>query len=280
MTADISKMFREIALHPEECDYHRFLVRDNSNNITDWRMTRLAFGATSSPFLATQVLRQLAQDHRKDHPAAAAILESSLYVDDCLTGANSVQEAQLIQQELNDLVSCGQMTFRKWRSSSTQLLDTIPSKLRETSDLQLHSAPGEYAKALGLHWDTAHDNLHVAIPDLPIGKPATKRQVASLVAKIFDVLGWYTPATLQAKLLLQQSWTLGLGWDNLLPEELQSKWTDWVSDLEVLATHPIPRFFGLPGKTANSQTLHRFSDASMSAYGGVVYLVTHSLPQR
>lgn len=56
MTADVSKMFREVGLNDEELDYHRFLHRNDSGTIEDWRMTCLTFGVTTSPYLATQVL--------------------------------------------------------------------------------------------------------------------------------------------------------------------------------------------------------------------------------
>ncbi len=38
------------------------------------RMTRVTFGVTSSPFLATQVLRQLAHDYQEQYPKAAYIV--------------------------------------------------------------------------------------------------------------------------------------------------------------------------------------------------------------
>ena len=77
LSADISKMFREVGLHSSERDYHRFLLRNCQGNIQDWRMTRLTFGVTSSPFLATQVLRQVAQDHGKEFPRVAHIVEAT-----------------------------------------------------------------------------------------------------------------------------------------------------------------------------------------------------------
>ena len=57
MSADISKMFREVALNEEERDYHRFLVLGSDDKLQDGRMRRLTFGVASSQFLATSVLR-------------------------------------------------------------------------------------------------------------------------------------------------------------------------------------------------------------------------------
>ena len=54
MSADVSKMFREVVLAPPERDFHRFLLqKPHSSSLTVFRMKRLTFGVTSSPFLAT-----------------------------------------------------------------------------------------------------------------------------------------------------------------------------------------------------------------------------------
>ena len=49
MSADISKMFREVSLHPDERDFHRYITRDEQGRLQDQRMTRLTFGVTCSP---------------------------------------------------------------------------------------------------------------------------------------------------------------------------------------------------------------------------------------
>ena len=94
------------------------------------RMTRVTFGVTSSPFLATQVLRQVAKDHEKQYPRAAKII-SNFYVDNCLTGAATSEEAREIQEELIALLQFACMWLHKWRSSDTSVVDNVPSNMRE-----------------------------------------------------------------------------------------------------------------------------------------------------
>ena len=93
ISSDISKMFRVIHLLPEEKDLHRFLVRSAEGELQDWRMRRLTFGVASSPFLATNVIRQAASDLSERYPLASAVLRSDFYVDDCLSGAPDVTGA-------------------------------------------------------------------------------------------------------------------------------------------------------------------------------------------
>ncbi len=112
-SANISKMFREVVLHPDERDYHRFLLRDEEGNVLDCRMRRLTFGVRASPFIATQVLLKLADLHQTTHPVAANLIRTSFYVDDCLTGATTVEEMDQARSELCDLLQKAGMTLRK-----------------------------------------------------------------------------------------------------------------------------------------------------------------------
>ena len=77
MSGDISKMFREVGLHHDDFDLHRFLHMEASGKIVDCRMKRLTFGVTTSPFLLTQVLRQLALDYATDYPIASALIQQA-----------------------------------------------------------------------------------------------------------------------------------------------------------------------------------------------------------
>ena len=62
MSADILKMFREVGLTESDRDLHRFLHEDSDGQIQDWRMCRVTFGITSSPFLASKALLEVAED--------------------------------------------------------------------------------------------------------------------------------------------------------------------------------------------------------------------------
>ena len=198
MTADIGKMFREVGLQEADRDLHRFVWRpEEGAPIQITRMKRLTFGVASSPFLATQILRQLAKDHYDDFPRASNILSNSFYVDDCLTGAETVEEAISLQHELYQLLMKAQMTLRMWRSSSAEVLKHIPGTLKEVEPDKDLFTPKGHPKALGVHWVASLDVLHVSIPSFGAGQTTlTKRSIASAVARIYDVLGWHAPAVL------------------------------------------------------------------------------------
>lgn len=263
-SADISRMFREIGLNPSDRDYN--------GEIKTMRHTRLVFGVTSSPFLANQVVRQVGLDHGEEYPLAAELVKTNYYVDDCLAGASDVKEAHEIVKQSIGLMKKACMHLRKWRSNSPELLDLIPIDMQETSDLEIPSSPTDCSKALGIHWSPKSDVLFIAVLVISSDLVATRRELARAIAKIFDILGFYTPFILQARVILQATWDLTISWDDQLPGELQILWREWLSGLPDIANHPIPRYLGARDKTVYSTQLHGFADASLIAYGGVVYI--------
>ena len=89
--------------------------------------------------------------------------------------------------------------------------------------------------ALGLRWNTDQDTLIVSrgtTTDL-IGMTITQRLVLSTVSSVFDPIGLIAPFTIRARLLLKQLWkSTGQKWDKNIPEDSQSKFLEWCSDLE------------------------------------------------
>lgn len=51
----------------------------------------MTYGTASTPYLATRVLRQVGLDNSTNYPAASQAILRDFYMDDLLTGANTVQ---------------------------------------------------------------------------------------------------------------------------------------------------------------------------------------------
>ena len=88
--------------------------------------------------------------------------------------------------------------------------------------------------------------------------------MASAVARLYDSLGWFAPATLQIKILLQELRLLKLGWDDPIPTDAVVKWTAWKTQLLLLVAKPIPRcYYCNPNQIRDIQQ-HGFSNACTS----------------
>ena len=278
LNADVSKMYREVKLSPPDKDLHRFIWRPAPNQpLQDFRMTRVTFGVSASPYLAVRTLQQTAEDHGggEEYPNVTHHITNSFYVDDFLGGATTTQEAVDLFNNLREVLLRGGFNLCKWRSSSSDVLDSIPIHLQETNpikdDTTLQQAT--QSKALGLEWDSGSDTMSPSICVSPSYR-TTKRGLVSDVSKTYDTLGWISPAVLTMKLLFQQLWKTGHEWDQEVPDDLMLLHKTWRTELPLLAEKRIPRYYSLQNHTILQRELHGFSDASKKAFGAIVYVRT------
>ena len=109
-------------------------------------MVRFTFGISCSPFLATQVLRQLAADYADKFPNASQAILKSFYVDNFLSGADSVEEAVELRKSLNALLDKGRMTL-----SRTLFLITCWRRSRLHNSLRHHLNVIRRSGFIGIH---------------------------------------------------------------------------------------------------------------------------------
>ncbi|XP_043485240.1 uncharacterized protein LOC122513072 [Leptopilina heterotoma] len=271
-TADIVKMFRQIRIVSSNCNLQRIVWRpDPSQPFQEYNLTTVTYGTRPAPFLAIRVRQQLANDEREQFPLGAEVLLQNTYVDDIYPGANSLQHAIEIRDDLvNILASCG-VTLSKWAANDNALLpDNSNEKIKSDKAFDFENS----VSTLGLRWNQTSDDFHFEITPILLSNP-TKRMVASEIAKLFDPLGWLSPFLLTAKILLQDCWLAGINWDATLPETLQIKWSDFQKQFNQLGMIKIPRYIQTNDDQSNWE-LHGFADAFERAYSAVLFLVDRS----
>ena len=273
LSGDISQMYREVLLHPEDRHLHRFIWRpDDDQPWQEYQMTRVTFGVAASPYLAVKVLLQAAKDFAGSLPNAKFHLETSFYVDDFMGGAATTEEAITLYHDLRAVLEQAGFHLKKWRSSSTEVLQEIPEELQEPLPQQemIDQHGANYPRALGIVWDSREDTLATYV-SLPPECISTKRGVISDVARTFDVLGWICPAILPMKILYRELWALKMDWDDKVPDWVKEKHQQWRNELFALAAVRIPRhYFNL--LTPTKIELHGFCDASQDAYAACIYI--------
>ena len=273
LIADISRMYRAVQLTEADRDLHRFIWRRNPGApLQDYRMTRVTFGVSASSFAANMAVKQNAHDFALDYPLAVKAVDESFYVDDGLTGADSAEEAIELQRQLQGLFSRGGFLLRKWNSSDQSVLQQVPPELRASHSMHVIPDAEEYTKTLGIEWNVSMDHFRLTVADLPPIENVTKHVLVSDVAKTFDVLGWFSPSTIKVKILLQRLWEMKVDWDDPVPQMILDAWSQWRSELALLSTKHIPRCYFPKEIRVDTVELHGFSDASESAYAGVIYL--------
>ncbi|UYV84182.1 hypothetical protein LAZ67_X001460, partial [Cordylochernes scorpioides] len=272
ITADIEKMYRQIRIHPEDADYQRILWRPSPEEpVVDYRLLTVTYGTTSAPFLAMRTLQQLAEDEGQNYPEISRVTLNDFYVDDLLTGAQTIAEAKELIDQLNDLMKKGGFHLRKWNSNCHEIVSHV-EEMNEEKKINLEK--GAISKILGIVWDHVQDTFRVNIT-LP-EEVVTKRDLLSNIARIFDPLGFLSPTTVALKIIMQELWRGGTDWDEHIPNDIKEKWNNFRAELLKLGDLSFPRYVWACEKDQDVQ-LHGFCDASSVAYSAVCYLRTVSL---
>ena len=267
LSTDIEKAFLHIKLHPSDRNFTRFLwpldFESSDTNFQTYRFTVVPFGASSSPFMLGAVLDLHLS---KSHLQAAADMRDNMYVDNILSGCSTEEELLAYYSQSRDLMGQAKFNLRSWSTNS--------QRLQEVTRQDNSSDPNTTVGLLGLRWNTAADTISLSSRKLSaINTFVTKRDILQASSQIFDPLGWVTPVTVRAKILLQEVWLTKTTRDEPLPDTIKERWTAILADLRELPNILIPRLYFPPSQTGTHiDNIFVFADASTKAYGAIVYL--------
>ncbi|XP_075743772.1 uncharacterized protein LOC142802692 [Rhipicephalus microplus] len=285
IVADIEKAFLQISLSEGDRNAVRFLwyaatpkKGEELPAVAAYRMTRVPFGVTSSPFLLAATLRHHLEGLPEQYAETANILRSHLYVDDLVTGVDTLEQGKVLCQESSDILSQAGMRLHKWMSNDHDLVNFIEdgNVAKRNANAELPAA----TKVLGVGWNAHTDNFEYNLTSLLeflTTRADSKRFVLQVSARIFDPFGFIAPTTLYVKTMFQRLWELGAGWDDPLPELMQAEWKCWCEELQCIKAVSIPRIIARDFRDEKTEkVLHIFCDASPKAYGAVGYVACKS----
>lgn len=267
IAADIAKMYRQVRVEEEQWNLQRILWREKSDQpIEHFQLRTVTYGTACAAFLAIRCLHQLAIENQSSHPMASKAIFKDFYVDDLLTGTNSIEQTRKLRDDLNKILESSGFQLRKWISNNNEILeasDNSPSITHFISDDKI-------TKTLGLLWNAEEDIFKYTINDVSNRNSVTKRKILSVISQIFDPLGLLGPAIVKVKIIIQKLWQLKIGWDEAIPLDLFTTWTRFYYEIQCLNHIKIPRHVICFNPI--SIQLHCFCDASESAYGCCIYV--------
>lgn len=274
LTADIAKMYRMFYVNEKHHSYQKILWRFNETDpITDYSLCTVTFGTSSAPYLAIRMLHYIAEinQSKAEFSLAVEALKSEFYVDDFISGAHSLTDAINKNKQLRDLLGRYGLDIRKWSSNDPKIMESIPTNLHETST-QFSLDETEFRKTLGIYWSPRDDFFKFSIDRENSNlTELTKRKALSLIARIYDPMGWLSPCTLYAKILMQEIWKTGTNWDDEVCENIKPKFLKFLHQLKELEKIKIPRWVNLRDEESPVKLIG-FCDASTKGYGAVIYL--------
>lgn len=263
LTADIEKMYRQILVHQDDRKYQKILWRGSPQGpIKTYQLNTVTYGHACAPHCAIRTLIQCANDHDRLFPRAAKILRECFYVDDLLTGAHTIQDAQDLKNEVTSILEKGKFKITKWKTNG-HFYEKIPLGDKDE---------GERPSVLGLCWDLSTDTFMYKLSEDKEEESReyfwTKRRILSKIARLYDPNGYLGPIIMTGKMIMQDIWKENLDWDEKIIGPIQGKWKSFNEDLKKIKTISINRWLG----TTNGKIqLHGFCDASEKGYGAVIY---------
>lgn len=248
--SDIKQAFLMVGLKSEDDqEMLKFLWQRDGQTVT-FRHKRVVFGVASSPFLLNATIQHhLANLSGPEDTIEQEILDKlkrSFYMDDCITSLATRPEAQRFATDATQIMKKASFDLRGWVMSGDQVKEQ---------------------GVLGVLWDAVNDVMgcpkNFYVKD---GEALSKRELLSIVSKIFDPLGMLAAPVLYLKLALQEVFKLKLDWDIPIPQEIQIKCDQWLNEVDLMNRIRVPRYMN-----GNICTLHVFSDASLVGMGTCIF---------
>ncbi|GFY26471.1 uncharacterized protein TNCV_2878031 [Trichonephila clavipes] len=254
---DIGKDFLQISVAEKDQDFLKFLWWEDykKKKFEIFRHCRLVFGLTCSPFILAAVLNYHLEETKKYFPDTSEKLKNSFYVDNCVTSVCGAEELSHFIQEAKQLLAMACFDLRGWEHT--------------LEPIQIHLA--EPTQVLGLLWNRNEDVLFCNLQSADFKPGEYTRSILCTTQKIFDPLGILCPVTICLKIMIKESWKLKIGWDEILPTDLQKKFQTLTNQLPLLADVTISRCVKI-NRCTEGISLHTFCDASKTAYSTVMFL--------
>ncbi|KAK0143561.1 hypothetical protein N1851_018301 [Merluccius polli] len=275
LMCDMEKMFHQFHVDEADRNYRRFLWwkdGDLDRKPDVFRVRVHLFGATSSPACANYGLKHLAQEYSSDYPLGAQFVMKNFYVDDGVTSVVNTEDAIKLATEARMLCAKGGLRLHKFMSNDAAVMESLPASERaEVKNVEFAFDEALIEQTLGIQWQRESDDLKFRVHVQE--QPATRHNILSTVASVYDPLGFIAPVLLSGKRILQEMCKHGTNWDDPMPPELMPRWEHWKRDLVNLKDLSISRCYTATGfGEVVSAELHHFSDASTVGYGQCSYL--------
>ena len=229
--ADLSKCFLQVSVPENQRDLFR-LVWFKNNDIDEGeihilKFTRHVWGVNSSPYIALFAIEKLvAENPTNASNLTLSVVETNRFMDDLLLSSESLEDLETISWKSVSLFQSRGFKLRTWvcNSDSKSVLTGISNSDLGSNiqEIDLGSQPMPDSEELVLVWYLENDKLRVLNRNLL--DISTRREMLSSLTGQFDPLGILAPCLPEGKLILRNVATLGLGWDDELPQDILKRW--------------------------------------------------------
>lgn len=140
---------------------------DSSQSIAQYELNTVTYGTGPASYLATKCLQVVANEIEPDQPHAAAVIKQDFYMDDLMTGSNSIEEAKQLQSTVHRALASAKFPLRKYQSNSEEFLSALDPLLVEKTNSRLLGNES-FVHVLSLMWFTRNDYFRVVLNFKPL----------------------------------------------------------------------------------------------------------------
>ncbi|XP_055586245.1 uncharacterized protein LOC129738941 [Uranotaenia lowii] len=280
VVGDIREMFFQVAMKKQD-QRSQMILWTSGNESGDpevYVVTVMTFGAACSPSSAHYVKNRNADRFEEQYPRAVQCIKYEHYVDDMLTSVETEEEAVKLADEVRWIHAQGGFEIRNWLSNSSYVVKSLLEEPIVEKNLSVGPEMST-EKVLGMWWDTTTDTFTFKLSPkhdaelLSGARIPTKREVLRTLMTVYDPMGLIGNFLIYLKILLQEIWRSGSGWDDEINARLTEKWLTWIETLPNVRQVRIPRCYRTTtsAESSNSIELHIFCDASENGMAAVAY---------
>lgn len=235
---DIQKMYNSVKLMEKDWCFQRYLWQEklDSKEMPEEKVIKtLIYGVKSSGNQAEYGIRKTADLSKQQFPEVFNIINKDIYVDDCLSGEQTVEDAKQRADELEIVLGRGGYKLKGITFSKEEPPDNL-------------SDNGVNVSVAGMLWYPKSDELALDIGELSFARKIrgrkvvtesskkiperlTRRHCASKMAEVYDLTGKVSPIICSLKLDLRELVQRKLDWDDVLPDSLRNL---WISNFEMI----------------------------------------------
>lgn len=155
VVADIEKMFRQIKTDKSQWELQRIFWREDLKaKLKVYWLTVVTYGMASSVHNSVRAMIQCGKDYAHVYPIAAKAIEQDFYVDDCLTGGETIEETIKLVKEIDTVLLKGKFVLRHWASNSAEILKRMGKTQDTVIELKDKDEEKKVTKVLGIKWLT------------------------------------------------------------------------------------------------------------------------------
>ncbi|KYM93800.1 hypothetical protein ALC62_15589 [Cyphomyrmex costatus] len=181
-------MYRQILIHEDQIPLQSILWREDPEfGIGEFELLTVTYGTKPASFLAVRCLHQLAELEKDRFPKAAEVITKDFYMDDLLTGGNTVQEIRELKLELIELLAEGGFELHKWNTNVNSMIE----HQQDNKAVDINKTEG--SKLLGILGEPHKDTFYYQVGARDCDGRVTKRIILSQVYKLFDPMGLVGP---------------------------------------------------------------------------------------